>query len=62
MGNEIVLDGKMILREDLKRKSEKVGEYTREILLSLTLELKMISWLEANHDKEGICWSESKLR
>ena len=62
MGNEIVLDGKMILREDLKRKSEKVGEYTREILLSLTLELKMISWLKANHDKEGICWSESKLR
>ena len=52
MGNEIVLDGKMILREDLKRKSEKVGEYTREILLSLTLELKMISWLKANHDKD----------
>lgn len=47
--DKVVLGGKMTLKEDLKRKARK-REYIGQILLSFTLERKMVSWPIANHD------------
>lgn len=60
--NEIVLGGKMILKENLKSIVRKCWKYIGEILLTLKLGRKIIACPTANHDSESICSDRRKLR